>query len=240
MFEEKSYEAHKDHKKLYDTLEKSLERDYSDQLLSDLDEARQKKRKRRDVPKTPFGSPWPQPPPPPPSAGASGTQAYETPDENSLLAKTGDMTNILNWYCRHVNKTVLTPADLEGQAYEIKLTGRIEKEIKSELMSTDHCLFMVLQVMLLLKHNSSSKKDLEYLRYGSKGSSLTLLISKMKAANYPDFGLKLLVPEQMWIDDVENFQLGIKSYQTQLNLTKLGWDATGDEFKHDYTIIESP
>ncbi|GKB84685.1 hypothetical protein Tco_0956957 [Tanacetum coccineum] len=29
-------------------------------------------------------------------------------------------------------------------------------------------------------------------------------------------------------------------YQTQLNLTKPGWDATSYEFKHDYTIIESP
>ncbi|GJZ39431.1 hypothetical protein Tco_0585994 [Tanacetum coccineum] len=38
---------------------------------------------------------------------------------------------------------------------------------------------------------------------------------------------------------VEDFQLGIESYQMQLNLTKPGWDATGYEFKHDYTIIES-
>ncbi|GJX19516.1 hypothetical protein Tco_0222193 [Tanacetum coccineum] len=156
-------------------------------------------------------------------------------------------------------------------------------------------------------------KDLEYLWYGSKGSCLALLISKMKAANYPDFSLELLVPEQMWIDDVctydisakymayltsglldrtysrygyeylseivlrrdnhqehtiaekdfknlypndfedlnllllqvirqrvEDFQLGMESYQTQLNLTKPRWDATGYEFKHDYTIIESP
>nr|GEU36308.1 hypothetical protein [Tanacetum cinerariifolium] len=37
-----------------------------------------------------------------------------------------------------------------------------------------------------------------------------------------------------------DFQLGIESYQTQLNLTKPGWDATGYEVKHDYTIIESP
>ncbi|GJT02485.1 hypothetical protein Tco_0823654 [Tanacetum coccineum] len=209
-------------------------------------------------------------------------------------------------------------------------------------------------------------KDLEYLRYGSKGSNPALSISKMKAASYLDFGLELLVPEQMWIDDVctydisakygishwwfnrqkfyidrhdspsrrkdvrthmrilsvvrikaysrygydylseivlrradfqehtiaekdfknlypsdfedlnllllqghldhlpgsdkrmlstavklwtrnlvirqrvKDFQLGIESYQTQLNLTKPGWDATGYEFKHDYTIIESP
>nr|GEX66179.1 hypothetical protein [Tanacetum cinerariifolium] len=184
-------------------------------------------------------------------------------------------------------------------------------------------------------------KDLEYLRYGSKGSSPALSISKIKAASYPDFGLELLVPEQMWIEDVhdssshrkevrshmrilnvvrvkaysryghdylskivlrradlqehaiakkdfknlhpsdfedlnllllqghldylpgsdkrmlstvvklwtrnlvirqrvEEFQLSIESYQTQLNLTKPGWDATGYELKHYYTIIESP
>ncbi|GJS47412.1 putative nucleotidyltransferase, ribonuclease H [Tanacetum coccineum] len=209
-------------------------------------------------------------------------------------------------------------------------------------------------------------KDLEYLRYSSKGRNPALSISKMKAASYPDFGLELLVPEQMWIEDVcsydisakygishwwfnrqkfyidrhdsllrrkdvrthmrilsvvriktylrygydylseivlrradfqehtiaekdfknlypsdfedlnllllqghldhlpgsdkrmlstavklwtrnlvirqrvEDFQLGIESYQMQLNLTKPGWDATGYEFKHDYTIIESP
>ncbi|GJT16376.1 hypothetical protein Tco_0875082 [Tanacetum coccineum] len=157
---------------------------------------------------------------------------------------------------------------------QIRLTRRIQKEIKSESMSTNHCLSVVLQ-----------------------GSNPTLLISKMKAASYPDFGLELLVPKQMWIDDVctydikkdfknlypsdfedlnlillqghldhlpgsdkrmlytvvklwtqnlvirqrvEYFQLGIESYQTQLNLTKPGWDATGYEFKHDYTIIESP
>nr|GEV95005.1 hypothetical protein [Tanacetum cinerariifolium] len=39
---------------------------------------------------------------------------------------------------------------------------------------------------------------------------------------------------------VEDFQLSIESYQTQPNLTKPGWDATGYEFKHDYTTIESP
>ncbi|GKB41109.1 hypothetical protein Tco_0886051 [Tanacetum coccineum] len=39
---------------------------------------------------------------------------------------------------------------------------------------------------------------------------------------------------------VKYLQLGIKSYQKELNLTKPGWDATGYEYKHDYTIIESP
>ncbi|GJW70670.1 hypothetical protein Tco_0127587 [Tanacetum coccineum] len=71
-------------------------------------------------------------------------------------------------------------------------------------------------------------KDLDYLCYGNKGSEQALLISKMKAAHYHNFGLELLVPEHMWIDN------------KQLNLTKPGWDATCFEFKHDYTIIDSP
>nr|GFB70179.1 hypothetical protein [Tanacetum cinerariifolium] len=36
----------------------------------------------------------------------------------------------------------------------------------------------------------------------------------------------------------EDFHLGIESYQTQLNLTKPRWDATGFEYKHDYTVKE--
>nr|GEU47464.1 hypothetical protein [Tanacetum cinerariifolium] len=176
-------------------------------------------------------------------------------------------------------------------------------------------------------------KDLEYLRYGSKGSRPALSISKMQAAYYPDDGLEQMVSDQFWIDEdavrthmrilsvvrievfsmhgydymkkivllradlnehviaerdfnylylsnfedlyllnlqghlnhlppkdkkilttavnqwtrqlvirqrVEDFQLGIESYQTQLNLTKPQWDATGFEYKHDYTVIDSP
>ncbi|GKC06678.1 hypothetical protein Tco_0998288, partial [Tanacetum coccineum] len=39
---------------------------------------------------------------------------------------------------------------------------------------------------------------------------------------------------------VEDFQLGIESYQTQLNLTKPRWEATSLEFIHDYKILDSP
>ncbi|GJV18058.1 hypothetical protein Tco_1363381 [Tanacetum coccineum] len=73
MWESNSYQAHKDHKMLYEALEKSMARDHTDQLLIDLAEARKKKKKRRDSPKTPPGSPPHQPPPPPPPAGSSGT-----------------------------------------------------------------------------------------------------------------------------------------------------------------------
>ncbi|GKC31844.1 hypothetical protein Tco_1039138, partial [Tanacetum coccineum] len=50
-------------------------------------------------------------------------------------------------------------------------------------------------------------KELDYLRYGSKGSRHALLISKMKAARYPDFGLELLVPKHMWTNNVCTYDI---------------------------------
>ncbi|GJU09050.1 hypothetical protein Tco_1125480 [Tanacetum coccineum] len=122
----------------------------------------------------------------------------------------------------------------------------------------------------------------------SSHNCLARSISKMKAASYPDFGLDLLEPEQIWIDDVCTYDIDYLSeivlriadhqehkiaekypsdfkdlsllllqgyldhlsgsdkrmlsttVKLHLNLTKLGWDGTGYEFKHDYTVIESP
>ncbi|GKD14568.1 hypothetical protein Tco_1198975 [Tanacetum coccineum] len=73
MWETKSYEAHEDHKNMYEALEKSMDRDHSDHLLTDLAEARRKKKRRHESPKTPPGSPPHQPPPPPPPVGPFGT-----------------------------------------------------------------------------------------------------------------------------------------------------------------------
>nr|GEY74280.1 retrovirus-related Pol polyprotein from transposon TNT 1-94 [Tanacetum cinerariifolium] len=77
--------AHDDHKNLFEALQKSLERDYSNQLLADLDEARRKKRKKHDLSRTPFGSP---PLPPPPSASASGALGNEALSSSKSVAST--------------------------------------------------------------------------------------------------------------------------------------------------------
>ncbi|GJW07125.1 hypothetical protein Tco_1569548 [Tanacetum coccineum] len=225
---------------------------------------------------------------------------YEPPAENSLLAKIEDMTTFLKWYCRQFQME------------------------ESHKMLTD-------QIDWTNPEGYQVRVDVNQPLPlgGPPGSNPALSISKMKATSYPDFGLELLVPEQMWIDDVctydistkygishwwfnrqkfyidrhdspsrrkdirthmrilkhtiaekdfknlypsdfedlnlllmqghldhlpgsdkrmlstavklwtrnlvirqrgKDFQLGIESYQTQLNLTKLGWDATGYEF----------
>ncbi|GJW53349.1 hypothetical protein Tco_0097434, partial [Tanacetum coccineum] len=280
MFKTGSYKSLPEHIALYEALEASMERAQRDEFLTEKDKSRKRLRDDQDPPPPPPDSDlkdtnsarllktkqrqqWLKPIPdnerlatPKPAwvipishipdavnnwANALAT-TYQAPTENSLLEKTGDMQTFMNWYCRKIGNTELTQADLEGQAYEF---------VKPV-----------------------------YLDIGSRQA---LSISKMKAARYHDFGLELLVPEHMWIDDVctydisasyglqklvsnllgsdirmlstavklwtrnlvirqqvEDFQLGIESYQMQLNLTKPGWDATGFEFKHDYTIIDSP
>ncbi|GJR71291.1 hypothetical protein Tco_0083656 [Tanacetum coccineum] len=82
MFKDRSYDAHKDHKNLYDALQKSLEHDYSNQLLTHLDEACKNKRTRRESPSTPPGSPHSQPPPP---AGALGAPSTSGASRSSQL-----------------------------------------------------------------------------------------------------------------------------------------------------------
>nr|GEZ56104.1 hypothetical protein [Tanacetum cinerariifolium] len=282
MFEDNSYEAHDDHKNLYEALQKSLERDYSNQLLASLDEACRKKRMKRNLPRTPSGgdpsssksatltsqsmawttfdtryevagfadnhetSPtynltndgcildekvhvsddedtgndhlpkvimrkdwWkplpeedrPATPKPAwtiPSSNVTDVKnnratllAWKIPSsnvppfENSLLVQTRDMTTFLNWYCQKVNKTVLTQADFARQEYEV---------IKDFCLNVIHVQFQM-------------EEYLDHFRYSNKGSMPALSISKIKDAHYPNFRLELLVPEQMWIDEVCTFDI---------------------------------
>ncbi|GJZ73609.1 hypothetical protein Tco_0637755 [Tanacetum coccineum] len=62
MYEDNTYKTHEVHNDLYESLKKLVELDYSNQCLADQEEARKKKRKRRESPRTPLGSPPIQPP----------------------------------------------------------------------------------------------------------------------------------------------------------------------------------
>nr|GEV07032.1 hypothetical protein [Tanacetum cinerariifolium] len=322
MFEDNSYKAHDDHKNLFEARQKSLERDYSNQLLSNLDEARRKKRKKHDLPRTPFGSPPPQPHPPPPSAGASGalgsgalsssktaastpqSMAWTTSDTRyesvgfAATQETSPTDYLMNDDSILDEQVHLSDDEDTGNDHLPKADMReyrwkpLPKEENQQLMNLLGPFLLPMCQML---------RTTGLLHWFQPMPALS--ISKMKVARYPDFRLELLVLEQMWIDEVctydisaaygishwrikafsryrydylseivlriadfqehkiaekdfknlyhsdfkdmnllllQDLQLGTESYQTQLNLTKPGWDAKGFEFKHDYTIIESP
>ncbi|GKA87837.1 hypothetical protein Tco_0809601 [Tanacetum coccineum] len=89
----------------------------------------------------------------------------------------------------------------------------------------------------------SDFKDL----YPSDFENLYLLNLQGHLNHLPPRDMKILSSAvNLWIMNlvirqrVEDFQLNIESYQTQLNLTKPRWEATSLEFMHDYKILDSP
>nr|GEY16447.1 hypothetical protein [Tanacetum cinerariifolium] len=217
---------------------KSLECDYSDQLLSDLEEACQKKRKRRDLPRTPSGSPPSQPPPPPPPAGTSGSPAdvsgtQELSPTDSLIQDDSILDEQVHfsddedsendhlpkadsrkdwWKPLPKEERPATPEPAwtipSSNVSDVDWTNpkgdQVRVDVNRPLPLSGPPGHVTIQTQFFLN------KDSEYLRYGSKGSSPALSISKRKAASYPDFGLELLVPEQMWIDDVCTYDISKK------------------------------
>nr|GEX00702.1 E-beta-farnesene synthase [Tanacetum cinerariifolium] len=402
MWETDSYKSHKDHMQLYEALENSMNRDHSEELVKDLAEARKKKKKSHESPKTPPGSPPHQPPPLPPPAGQSkgsaapsssktaGSAKYQawmttdirlrpsisltptdlqmdkdmapneqaqSPDDeeirNAHIPKTSDIAMFMDWFYKRRGITELKRQDLEGPAFKI---------IKVFHPDVIHLQYQILECHKLLtdsvdasilRHNVSKplplggppghvtiqsdfffNKDLEYLRYDSKDeckydidamygishwwfqrqrfyidrhtsegdrravrthmrilSVVRIEVFSMYGYDYmkkivlrradlnehviaerefkylypSDFEDPYLLNLQSHLNNLspkdkkilttavnlwtihlvirhrlEDFQLGIESYQTQLNLTKHRWDATGFEYKHDYTVIDSP
>nr|GFB14650.1 hypothetical protein [Tanacetum cinerariifolium] len=97
-----------------------------------------------------------------------------------------------------------------------------------------------------LNEHVIAERDFKYL-YPSDFEDLYLLNLQGHLNHLPPKDKKILTTavnqwtRQLVIKQrVEDFQLEIESYQTQLNLTKPQWDATGFKYKHDYTVIDSP
>nr|GFC06132.1 hypothetical protein [Tanacetum cinerariifolium] len=95
-----------------------------------------------------------------------------------------------------------------------------------------------------VKEHIIAKRDFKYL-YLSDFEDLYLLNLQGHLNHLPPKDKKILTTAvNLWTrhlvirQRIEDFQLGIESYQTQLNLTKPRWDATRFEYKHDFTVKE--
>nr|GEV27009.1 hypothetical protein [Tanacetum cinerariifolium] len=140
---------------------------------------------------------------------------YSPPPEDLLLAQTGDIATFIDWFRKRRGITELKPQDLEGPAFEIVEVFHPDVIHLQYQMEECHKLLTDSVDDPILRHNVSKplllggplgqvtiqsdfffNKDLEYLRYSSKGSRPVLSISKMKAAYYPDVGLEQMVPDQ--------------------------------------------
>ncbi|GKB38906.1 hypothetical protein Tco_0883848 [Tanacetum coccineum] len=128
---------------------------------------------------------------------------YAPPPENSLLAQTGDMATFMDWYYKRQGLTELIQKDLKGPAFEI---------VKVFHPDVIHLQYQMEECHKLL----TDQVDDAILRYGSKGSTPALSISKMEAAYYPDVGLEQIVPDQMWLE--EECKINVAAYVRYLSL----------------------
>nr|GEY94221.1 hypothetical protein [Tanacetum cinerariifolium] len=338
MWETNSYKAHEDRMMLYEALEKSMNFDHTVELLKDLAEARRKKKKRHDSPKTLPGSPPHQLPPLLPLAAPSSSKtvasaeytawmttdtrlrsyvvsipedlhmdddmapnehvhSYDNEDiRNAYIPKlklrqdwwkpleeerpatpepawsipSSDLSVPTNNWASALTSTYTPPPEnlllvQTGPAFELVKVFHPNMIHLQYQMEECHKLLTDSLDESIIRHNVSKpltlggppgqftiqsnfffNKDLEYLRYGSKGGRPVLSISKMKAAYYLDVGLEQMVPNQMWIEEECKYDIAaIHTSEgdhgaTQLNLTKPRWDTTGFEYKHDFTLIDSP
>nr|GFA79647.1 hypothetical protein [Tanacetum cinerariifolium] len=139
---------------------------------------------------------------------------------SSSDAPTDDMATFVDWFCKRRGIIELKPQDLESLAFEIIKVFHPDVIHLQYQMEEYHKLLSDSMDDPILRNNVSKplplggppgqvtiqsdfffNKDLEYLRYGSKGSRPALSISKMKAAYYPNAALEQMVPDQFWIDE---------------------------------------
>nr|GEX89467.1 hypothetical protein [Tanacetum cinerariifolium] len=145
---------------------------------------------------------------------------YLSPPADSLLAQTSDIAMFIDWFCKRQIITELKPQDLERLVFE--LVKFFHPNVIHLQYQIEECHKLLTDSMddSILKHNVNKplplggppgqvriqsnfffNKDLEYLRFGRKGSRPALSISKMKASYYPDVGLEQMVPDQIWIEE---------------------------------------
>ncbi|GKA08756.1 hypothetical protein Tco_0688087 [Tanacetum coccineum] len=135
----------------------------------------------------------------------------------------------------------------EGDRRAVRTHIRILSVVRIEVFSLYGYYYMKKIVLCRadLKEYIIAERDFKYM-YPSDFEDLYLLNLQGHLNHLSPEDKKILTTVvNLWTKNlvirqrVEDFQLGIESYQTQLNLTKPRWDATGFEFKHDFTVIDS-
>ncbi|GKB57259.1 hypothetical protein Tco_0913445 [Tanacetum coccineum] len=118
------------------------------------------------------------------------------------------MSSFINWYCKRIGKKKLSKADLEGPTF--KVVRLFHDNNISLQFQIEECHFLLTnQVDLVNPEGHRVMPDMSKPLTlggppGSKERRSALSISKLKAANYPDFGLEELVPS-LWIESEHEY-----------------------------------
>nr|GEX85414.1 putative ribonuclease H-like domain-containing protein [Tanacetum cinerariifolium] len=196
--ETKSYKTHKDHMMLYEALEKSLNRDHTEELLEDLAEARKKKKKRCDLRKSPPRSPPHQPPPPPPLAGPSGTSRFPGAFKSSQVPPPPPLPPSTNQEGQSHGST--TPSSSKTAALaEYKAWTTTDTRLRQSVSSTPKDIQIDDDMSPDAQAHSSDDEDIENAHI-PKASALPSTYSPLTEDSLLA-QTEQMVPDQMWIEE---------------------------------------
>nr|GEW99677.1 retrovirus-related Pol polyprotein from transposon TNT 1-94 [Tanacetum cinerariifolium] len=177
---------------------------------------------------------------------------YSPPPEDSLLAQTGDIATFID--CKG-SRPALSISKMKAAYYP---DAGLEKMVPDQFWIDEECKYDI-AAMYGISHGWFQRQRFYIDRHTSEGDRSAVrthmrILSVIRIEIYSMYGYDYMkkivlrradlnehvIAERDFKQRVKDFQLGIESYQTQLNLTKPQWDATGFEYKHDYTITNSP
>nr|GEU53319.1 hypothetical protein [Tanacetum cinerariifolium] len=242
MWETNSYQANKDNKNLYKSLEKLMVRDQTDQFLTDLAEARRKKKKRHDSPKNYMGlhliihlllhrqqegqSHGSTTPSSSKIAASAEYIAWTTSDTRfkpSLLSILEDL---------HMDDDSAPDEQKPLSEEDRPATPEPAWSIPSSDLPVpinNWASALASTYALPLKNSLLAQTGDMATFIDCKGSRLALSISKLKATYYLDVGLEQIVPDQMLIE--EECKYDIAAIDGTLRLIDEALDYRVKEFK---------
>ncbi|GJS10210.1 hypothetical protein Tco_0367006 [Tanacetum coccineum] len=223
VLEENYDKGHEDHRMACKALQTSILRDESEQFDDDNFEEHKKMKSKQDSPKTPPGSPPPPPPPSPPFGASGASGSSKTAATTAYIAWTTTTTRF-DPSSSSIPKDVFmheesdfTAQDMVSDNEDIGSRHIPRVNLKQDWfkpLSEDErpatpkpAWYNISRPLplggppshVMIQTEFFFNRDLDYLRFGSKGDRIALSITKMKAAYYPDVGLEQMVPDQMWI-----------------------------------------
>nr|GEV05429.1 hypothetical protein [Tanacetum cinerariifolium] len=208
MFETSTYKSLPEHVALYEALEASIERANMDELLTEMDKSRKRRCDDQDHPPPPLdsdlskrrrhdngacGSSQPQAPQPEWLKPIPDDERPATP-EPTWVIPTSHISDAVNNWAKALATTYQAPT--ENSLLE---KTRDMRTFMHWWKSVTRCSQIRLTVLI----------------------QKAVSISKMKVARYLEFGLELLVPEQMWINENSHALLSVASIKAY---SRYGYD----------------
>ncbi|GJQ94747.1 hypothetical protein Tco_0005886 [Tanacetum coccineum] len=237
MFETGSYQSLPEHIALCEALKASMERAQRDEFFAERDKSHKRRRDDQDPPHPPTdsdlskkkrhdsGASGSLQPPAPQSSAWKTTDTREAPSSSSKQQFGPHSEQPVEDIPMSDTANISDSEDTEEDRPATPEPAWVipTSHIPDAVNNWANALATTYQAPAENSLLEKTRDMRTFMNYKGRGPALS--ISKMKAARYHDFGLELLVPEHMRINDICTYDISA-SY--------------GFEYKHGYTITDSP